>query len=595
MLNVRILDPAIARIYIISQLCLQYLLFCVKFLDKSVYSLRENSFNDQKKILKLEELVEKRDEEIAQLQKKVKRQETLNQPIFSCTKCTKNFLSAALLNNHILRKHPPAQVLESKDKDSNLINTIKLELEIKQLKEKLNSTEKDLMESKEKAVSAACEKCLQNAQRKFQNVAVQSNFEEKEKDDIEKDAIYELLNNQMKHFEEWKSNEETRYRLEISDLRAKLDETIETLKQVATQKEVRGPSPAPRMMKIAEKCVGTSKSVDSLPEPKSDETVWKERYEELEKMYEEHQQRMVSTVTSIEQVYNEKMSNIEQTVKQLKDERVKINEKPVERIEKPETPLSPKVIKQIHVHQPTTSSESNSEDEIQAKPMITNFVKPQIKSELKPAELKLPEKSKTILQTFSSQKFLTRNKKEKLKKLDPPMPYVSPREQAVMLFEKQLKDYSIDPQSTRLSKSEFNRVHSAMVNTREENKKKNKSFYLTRKKLQSSVDKIFQQKSNLKKRDKNEKLKSPEKSHGMSDFKAPPEMNIPTKEIVKQTFRSDLDRMLKSKLLASSTSNKQHEETFEPPMSSSKKKVLFDLKEEDDSDYDLSSFTSEMN
>lgn len=556
-------------------------------------ALRENSFNDQKKTLKLEELIEKRDEEIAQLQKKLKRQDILNQPIFPCTSCTKNFQSAALLNNHILRKHPPTQVQESKDKDSNLINTIKLELEIKQLKEKLSSTERDLMDAKEMAVSAACEKCLHNSQRKFQSVAIQSNFEEKEKDDIEKDAICEILNNQMKHFEEWRNNEETRYRSEIHELRTKLEETIETLKQVAAQKEARAPSPAPRLSRVAEKSVGTSKSSESLAEQKAEETVWKARYEELEKMFEENQ-HMVSTVTSIEQTCNEKMSNIEKTVNQLKEERVKIhNEMMSQQVEKPEVPLSPKVIKQVYVHESSSSSDSDTdsdtEEEIQAHPVIPKPIHqaPQV-------EQKEPEKPKTFLQTFASQKFLIRPKKEKLRKPDPPI--ISTRVQAEILFENRLKDLRISPQSTRMTNSEFQRVHSELANAREESKKKNKSFYLTRKKLRSSVDKIFHQKhqNSDKRNDKAETSFS--KTPHQTESKIPitlPVSIIAANSTPDQSFRVDLDRMLRSKLPASSLNTKPQFAANEAP-STLKKKVLFDLKEEDDSDFDLSSFASEV-
>ena len=65
----------------------------------------------------------------------------------------------------MLRKHR-----ESKDQD--LINTIKLELEIKQLKEKLNLTEKELMDSR----NVKCEKCLENEKRIFKNIGKSNLF-----------------------------------------------------------------------------------------------------------------------------------------------------------------------------------------------------------------------------------------------------------------------------------------------------------------------------------------------------------------------------------------------------------------------------------
>lgn len=481
LLNVRILDPAIARIYILAQLCLQYLLFCTKFLDKSVYSLRESVFSYQKKVQKLEEQVQKSNEENELLQKKLKRQEAINQPIFPCNKCTKNFLSAELLENHVLRKHQ-----ESKDKDSHLINTIKLELEIKQLKERLNMTEKELKEATGKSMD--CERCRENSKRKFENVGIQSNFEEKEKDDVEKDAVLELLNNQMKHFEEWKHNEETRYRCEITELREKLDETIEMLKQEASTRDAHPPAPAPRRLVIAEKCIGTSKSVESLNlsiAPKPEDTLWKTRYEELEKMYEEHQQRMTSTVTSIERMYSEKMADIEDSVRYLENENLKAREelqkKSQQKSEEIPKPITPQIFK-IYKQELTSSSESEQEDEI--KPLRVEEKIVQV----------APAQHEEVKPSFSAQKFFVREKKTKsnenlskkaqekpLKKASEKLSKKSSvklhdnsheklldtRHTAEELFNKRLDQLNIFPHQQRMSKHEFERVHSQMADMRE--------------------------------------------------------------------------------------------------------------------------------
>lgn len=600
LLNVRILDPAIARIYIISQLCLQYLLFCTKFLDKSVSQLRDNVYNYQKQTLKLEEILAKRDEEIVQLQKKLKRQEALNQPVFPCTKCTKNFLSAALLDNHVVRKHQKSQIQESKDKDSNLINTIKLELEIKQLKERLIDTEKELMEASSKV---GCERCQQNAQRKFQSVAIQSNFEEKEKDDIEKEAICELLNNQMKNFEEWKQNEESRYHSEIDDLRRKLDETIETLKLVGTRQEVVAPSPAPRTMKIADKSINTSVTT---PDPKPSGNEWKNRYEELEKMYEEHQKRMTSTVTSIEQTYNEKLAKIEESVKNLNDDREKLHKELQERTEKPHLPLTPKVINKMFT-QDSTESSSESEAIVELKPQRKPLT-------VKPAFPDIERLALDEKQDFSAQKFSVRPKTAKgQKKLSPQKPLRTTRDEAEDLYKQRLKMFGISREDELMNKSEFNRVQSEMVNLRDEKRKKNRTFFITRKKLQSQVDKIFHNKSKSSFSGNFKKGKEVEKENVVGES---PNVVVIHPEIpaVKQTFRDDLELMLKKKVPTQEATRgsiqvsrpEEHEQAIQA--STSKKKVLFDLKhlnepnkfeeireirEEDDSDFDISSFASE--
>lgn len=544
----RILDPAISRLYIISQLSLQYLLFCTKLLDKTVHSLRENIFNYLQKVQKLEAAIGKRDEEIAQLEKKLKRQAAINQPIFPCTKCTKNFLSAALLDNHILRKHP---VQESIDKDSNLINTIKLELEIKQLKEKLNATEKELMEVNGKPME--CAKCCENSQRRFQSVAIQSNFEEKEKDDVEKDAVLEMLNEQKKHFEKWKRQEETNYRAEVSQLRNKLDETIAMLKENAEKKEVPAPpSPAPRRM------------VKAMEPP--DESVWKDRYEELEKMHEQHQQRMASTVQSIENAFNKKLAMIEESQERARQQ-LEASLKKQE--------INPAGLP-AQLMQEKFSTESSSESEVKSIPVA-------------PMEPPKPvQQPKPAMETFAAQKFLIRPTKPA--KASPPK---ATREDAEELYKKRLDLLGVAQNSHRMTKADFNRVQSDMVNIRDGNKKKHKSFFIIRKSLQSKVDKIFHQNREGKPKEVQKKIEEQAKEK-------PKESGIVTRE-----FRDDLERIYKQPLPVTSSLTKPEPTPREPAPSTSKKKVLFNLDnerktfneireiKEDDSDFDLSSFSTE--
>ena len=247
--------------------------------------------------MKLEEILQSRDEEILLLQKKLQKQEILHRKVYPCTRCTKNFISSELLSVHISRKHKHNE--ESKsivDKDSNLINTIKLELEIKQLKERLNNSEKELMDNR-KIVVQECQKCIENSLKQFFHVGIQSNFEVKEKDEkendyIEKRDLQEILSSQLKQFEEWKIAEEQKNSSEILDLRTKLDKTIELLKH----KEDNTVTP----MNIAEKCVGTNRQIliekmtQVVPQPEP-ENHWKLRYQELE----ENQRKISSSIFAL--------------------------------------------------------------------------------------------------------------------------------------------------------------------------------------------------------------------------------------------------------------------------------------------------------
>ena len=226
MLNIRILDPAIGKYFVISQLVVQFLLFCKQFLDKTVTELRETIFQGQRDALRMEKLLQKRDDEIHNLQRKLNKFE-LMQHVFPCKSCTKNFISEDLLNVHISRKHAEKEnAAKAVDMDSTLINTIKLELEIKQLKERLNGAEKQITDQKN-----SCEKCNKNSQEVGKsNICIQTNFDEvKEKDElesgprsddfIEKTELQGILNAQLEQFENWKQKDEEKYHKEIQELK----------------------------------------------------------------------------------------------------------------------------------------------------------------------------------------------------------------------------------------------------------------------------------------------------------------------------------------------------------------------------------------
>ncbi|XP_049535102.1 cilium assembly protein DZIP1L [Anopheles darlingi] len=155
-LNNRILDPAIGKYFILAQFSIQYLLFCKQFLDETVVEIRSSIQELQNENGRLETMNKKKNDEIMLLQRRLQRAESINQQhapptnIFPCSKCTKNFISSELLSAHILRKHANLRASDdstdrkSSNTDTSLINTIKLELEVKQLKERLNAAEKDL-------------------------------------------------------------------------------------------------------------------------------------------------------------------------------------------------------------------------------------------------------------------------------------------------------------------------------------------------------------------------------------------------------------------------------------------------------------------
>lgn len=160
--------------------------------------IRNTAQDVQKENNRLEKICRKKNEEIVSLHRKLQRVENTHaqQVIYPCSKCTKNFISLELLNAHMARKHAEKMVGSSDSKqsagrklsetDSNLINTIKLELEVKQLKERLNAAEKDLMDQRSRD-HHRCHGCsderVKDRERKskpveWHSVGIQSNLED---------------------------------------------------------------------------------------------------------------------------------------------------------------------------------------------------------------------------------------------------------------------------------------------------------------------------------------------------------------------------------------------------------------------------------
>lgn len=566
--------------------------------------------------MKLEEIVEKRNQEIELLQRNLKRQESLNQPTFPCTKCTKNFCSSLLLENHIRRKHP--QVQESKDNDANLINTIKLELEIKKLKDRLNATEKELMdELMDKKID--CQQCKQNNQRKFQSIGVQSNFEEKEKDDFEKDAVAELLSNQMKNFEELKRIEET----QINNLRSKLDETIAIL-----IKRESIPSPAPRLIRNVDKTVGTSQSIESLTETKPQEDLWKSRCEKMEKIYEE---RMASTVTNIEQSYKDKMTSFEERMKELELEKLKFNDQLVTQSAKPkvqdeiviQSPLSPKVVKKVHVAESSSSSSDSSlgEDEQPseaASPPVFDFVKNSSVNKQtvqdpnpKPQTVQEPNlKPPALTQTFSGQKFFVKNSNRTKHKANE----ADKREKAENCFLRRLRSFGISKDQKQMSKQELVRIQSVLVDSRDEVKKKRKTFFKVRRQVLLNLDKTYELRETSKHNEEMQTKEAVKKTDGLNltkirqldeSYKKSATIQAKDEKLLKAETPKEIASTSKKAFLHKDlvTAQPTRDSEVSTKVKRKERKVEFDLgneykiheiREEDDSDFDISSFTSEV-
>lgn len=138
----KVLEANFLKVFRLSQLSLQYLIFCKKYLDNTVSLLKNElsrtndeiqSKNQREEELKTEMNSMKR--RIRELKVALEYQPILTENAFRCKECSKMFATEEYLAAHEKRRHDNTP-------SPRQIETDKLQVEIKELKEKLNSTEK---------------------------------------------------------------------------------------------------------------------------------------------------------------------------------------------------------------------------------------------------------------------------------------------------------------------------------------------------------------------------------------------------------------------------------------------------------------------
>lgn len=473
-------------------------------------------------------MLQKREDEVQSLQKKIQKQEITHQVVYPCTKCTKNFISSDLLNVHMTRKHQ-AITNEFVDKDSNLIQTIKLELEIKQLKERLNIAEKELVDQKQSITE--CVKCKNETPKKVCEIGIQSNIVEAKEIDVKdtyEHELKEILNLQQQQLQEWKKEEERKYNLEINELRSKLDDTIEILKK---EKE----NAVPQVQRVVDKCLDTSSLLgtgENDQRTKEEENLWKTRCKEMEQMYQQNQKKTTQTLENLEKIYNEKMRKFEMSLKKAIPE-------PSQPVIQPKKSMFPD-----KTNEPSSESEemedqgssnvqnfdnsSDSEDDEKVLPKkieVPVIVEPRPRTKVDVQKVSLsqkqfhPKKLKKIKEKSPKNDEETSKKvqkdfekikepnlklkipenligKPKVKSNESPpekiarKAFESPAEEkvkeptkasrmdAVKLFKSRLKSFGIDPKDQLMNKSKYNKVNEDLAVNREETKKVSSFFAL---------------------------------------------------------------------------------------------------------------------
>ncbi|XP_058117745.1 cilium assembly protein DZIP1L [Anopheles ziemanni] len=514
-LNNRILDPAIGKYFILAQFSIQYLLFCKQFLDETVVEIRNTLQGLQNENVRLEKMNKKRTEETVLLQRKIQRIENINHQqhsqqatVFSCTKCTKNFITMDLLNAHIVRKHANPRSVENSyerkpsNTDTSLINTIKLELEVKQLKERLNVAEKDLLDHRSK--HHQCVGCSENKTsghddlkaKVLHSIGIQSNLvddkdlNEKEAqtqtepkiidtapipldppiqtvhqdETISKSDLQSFIEEQKRLLECWKDAE-----------RQKFNEEIEVVKQNLLD--------AISAMHTTEK---------TQPVSVSDEVIWKERYQELEQMFENSQQKTRDTMTTFEKEYTHKMDHLESLLSKMmlpeSNEKL-MNNNPAQTIEPAahkSVQLRTVTLPEIVIEGETCHSNTNCTDILGKSNILNKFISSESERTESDEELKhlesstAPKESPPVVREPTHQASTA----------------PSPKKQILSQFRARLKMIGIDAKSKQLSGDGLNDACEALANRRDAIKKKHKNFFITRNQLLSKVDQMARVRTN---------------------------------------------------------------------------------------------------
>ncbi|XP_053690725.1 cilium assembly protein DZIP1L [Sabethes cyaneus] len=531
----RILDPAIGKYFVLAQFSIQYLLFCKQFLDETIVELRNTAQDMQKENLRLEKNCRRKNEEIATLHRKLQRTES--QVVYPCSKCTKNFISFELLNAHMTRKHTEmpssfgdtnlANQRKFSETDTNLINTIKLELEVKQLKERLNIAEKGLIDQRNRehqchgcSKQVKCDQEMVKVTPEFHTVAIQTNLDDRKDvnekevqtgrpkslspsqlsplprnqlqqlsasptplDVISKSDLEAILREQREQFECWKTAERRKVSLEIEQMRQSMAEAIREMEQRDRQ---------PNSLLVPP--VVTEERRASFED---EATAWKDRYHEMENMYQDSQRQVNQTVQNIESIYEKKFRQFEEMMQKHENcaQLKKLEQLPkmtaIAEVERDEVNEDKEIAVSFESTVPVIEViEEKEESEIDDVIEQASF-SDEVKDSESDEELKLLEAAKVKYLPKENESSLVKQKESPKKRVKPLM---SPKKQVLNTFKSRLKGLGIDPKTKQLPTEDLRSATVALAERRDTNKKKNRGFFITRNQLSAKVDQIAKSK-----------------------------------------------------------------------------------------------------
>ncbi|CAD1474912.1 unnamed protein product, partial [Heterotrigona itama] len=216
--DVKILDPNFVKLFCLAQLAVEYLLYCKQYLDHSVMILKEELRSKIEENVKLKKEIAALEEIIKHMKEKAKERSRLietkigdtNGEIYKCPHCPKSFITPMFVSAHIIRRHAYASDLYmpvSPVHEHYRSETEKLHNEIKNLKERLNETEKIIKNESERFPE---KKLLIYDKRQAEN----------------ENENFKCNNNKSKDHSDYKG-----YQEEIKNLRTMLFDEINNLRQ----------------------------------------------------------------------------------------------------------------------------------------------------------------------------------------------------------------------------------------------------------------------------------------------------------------------------------------------------------------------------
>ncbi|XP_011145634.2 zinc finger protein DZIP1L isoform X1 [Harpegnathos saltator] len=245
--DVKILDSNFVKLFRLAQLSVEYLLYCKQYLDHSVIILKdelrlkiEQNVGMKKEITTLQETVKNLKEKSKEKSKLIEtRIGDSTGEIHKCPHCPKTFVSTLFVNAHVARRHSYISDMclsTSPVHEHYRAETEKLHNEIKTLKERLNQTERIIMNESDKLLDNPERDYIRNMKKNEYNVTTTDKQEQRKyQEDISN--LKDMLFNEIRALREKEQNmNESILEANVKSLINQQEREIESLRSQLLEK-----------------------------------------------------------------------------------------------------------------------------------------------------------------------------------------------------------------------------------------------------------------------------------------------------------------------------------------------------------------------